>query len=146
MKRRELRAIIMQGLFQTDFTGVNLESAIDYLLLENKLAEKELEFVKKILYGTVANLTAIDEELSEHLIDWTIDRLPRVDRSVLRLAFYELIYEQEPSYKVVINEAVELAKEYSGEESSSYINGVLASYIMKQNSETRSGAEDASKK
>lgn len=142
MKRRELRALIMQALFETDFTGVNIDSAIDYLLLENKLDEKELAFVKKLLYGTVENLMVIDEELAEHLIDWSIDRLPRVDRSVLRLAFYELIFEQELSYKVVINEAVEIAKEYSGEESSSYINGVLASFIMKLNKEAGSNVED----
>lgn len=135
MKRRELRILIMQALFQRDFTGVKLDSAIDYLLLERKLGERELDFVERIVYGTAENLIAIDEVLSEHLIDWSIDRLPRVDRSVLRIAFYELIYEQETSYKVVINEAVEIAKEYGGDESASYINGVLASYIKKQNSE-----------
>lgn len=136
MKRRELRALIMQALFQADFTGVELDSAIDYLCLNRKLGEKELDFVERIVYGTVENLGTIDEELAEHLIDWSIDRLPRVDRSVLRSALYELIYQQETSYKVVINEAVEIAKEYGGDESASYINGVLASFIAKQNSGT----------
>jgi N utilization substance protein B len=126
----------MQALFQTDFTGVELNSAIDFLLTDTKLGEKELDFVEHIAYGTIENLPAIDAELKEYLIEWSINRLPRVDRSILRIAFYELIYEPATSYKVVVNEAIEIAKEYGGDESASYINGVLASYINKQNGET----------
>lgn len=129
MKRRELRALIMQALFQQDFTGVEIDSAIEYLLLENELGAKELIFVKQIAQGTLSKQAEIDQEMAKYLIEWSVERLPRVDRALLRIAFYELMYEQETSYRVVLNEAIELAKEYGGPESASFINGVLASYL-----------------
>lgn len=129
MKRRELRALIMQVLFQQDFTGVEIDSAIEYLLLENELGAKELIFVKQIAQGTLSKQAEIDQEMAKYLIEWSVERLPRVDRALLRIAFYELMYEQETSYRVVLNEAIELAKEYGGPESASFINGVLASYL-----------------
>jgi N utilization substance protein B len=119
----------MQVLFQQDFTGVEIDSAIEYLLLENELGAKELIFVKQIAQGTLSKQAEIDQEMAKYLIEWSVERLPRVDRALLRIAFYELMYEQETSYRVVLNEAIELAKEYGGPESASFINGVLASYL-----------------
>ncbi len=119
----------MQALFQQDFTGVEIDSAIEYLLIENELSSKELDFVSSLAQGTLAKQVEIDREMSNYLIDWSLERLPRVDRAVLRIAFYELMFDQAISYRVVLNEAIELAKEYGGPESASYINGVLASYL-----------------
>lgn len=122
----------MQALFQQDFTGVEIDSAIEYLLIENELGPKELTFVNELARGAFAKQDEIDRELANHLIDWSVERLPRVDRAVLRIALYELMFQQETSYKVILNEAIELAKEYGGPESASYINGVLASYLNQQ--------------
>ncbi len=75
--------------------------------------------------GTQSNRERIDKVLSEYLKGWQIDRLSRVDREVLRLAVYELLYTKDTPPKVVVNEAIELAKHFGTEESGKFVNGVL---------------------
>ncbi len=135
MKRRELREKIIQALFQVDFTGDDANEALNYLQEENNFDEKEFLFIEKRVNGTLSNLKEIDNEISKYLMDWTIERIPRVDRAILRMSVYEMLFEEEISYKIALNEAIELAKDYSSEESAKFINGVLGSFV-KRNSIT----------
>ncbi len=133
MKRRELREKILQALFQIDFTNVDAIDALNYLKEENEFDDKDILFIEQRIKGTLLNLKKIDNEISKHLKEWTIERIPRVDRALLRMSVYELLFDREISYKIVLNEAIELAKDYSSEDSAKFINGVLGSLIRSNN-------------
>lgn len=93
-------------------------------LLEVKPNEREADFMNRMFDGVVANVDAIDARLTPFLKGWTIDRVTRVDLAILRLAAHELMLGETPR-SVVINEAVELANQYSTEKAGGFINGVL---------------------
>ena len=93
-------------------------------LLEVAPTEQEADFMNRMFEGAVANVDAIDEKLAAFLKGWTLDRVTRVDLAILRLAAYELMLGEEPT-GVIINEAVELANQYSTDKAGGFINGVL---------------------
>lgn len=93
-------------------------------LLEVKPNEREADFMNRMFEGVTANVQAIDARLSPFLKGWTLDRLTRVDLAILRLATYELMLG-ETSTGIVVNEAVELANQYSTDKAGGFINGVL---------------------
>ena len=123
--RSELREIIMKVLYQVNILqDTNLEYNIDDLIKEQ--LEVENEFVNTIINGIIANQKNINETANKYLKDWTIDRLNKVDQSILSIGIYELSYTDTPSI-VAINEAIELSKKYSDEAVTKMINGVLDS-------------------
>lgn len=134
MNRRTIREKALQALFQIDMSETNPEDAIHHVLN----GEKNDEYLNHLVFGVVENVTNIDEILKERLDKWTIDRLATVDRNLLRLATFEMLYSKEnvPA-NVVINEAIEIAKKYGDEHSSRFINGVLAKVklLKKENQE-----------
>jgi N utilization substance protein B len=83
------------------------------------------EYTMQLVEGYAAHAARIDELLAGHSVGWTLDRMPAVDRNVLRLGTYELIWEDDVPDAVVVDEAVELAKEFSTDESPSFVNGLL---------------------
>ena len=95
-------------------------------LLEVKPDEREADFMNQMASGAIENAEALDAKLAPYLREWTIERLTRVDLAILRLATYELTLGQTPA-GVVINEAVELANQYSTEKAGAFVNGVLGS-------------------
>lgn len=121
MKRRMAREKALQALFQIDMSDNDPEVAIDHVLDGH---EKD-EFLTDLVNGVNRHHAEIDKIITAHLQKWTIDRLANVDRTILRLAVYELKYRQDIPQNVVLNEAIEIAKMYSDEESSRFINGVL---------------------
>lgn len=103
-----------------------------YLETENIRNKETIKYMKTTIDGIETNLTMIDQKISDNLkSDWKIDRISKVDLVILRLAIYEILLTETP-YKVAINEAIELSKKYSEDNSSNFINGVLAS-IVKEN-------------
>ena len=123
--RSELREIIMKVLYQVNILqDTNLEYNINDLIKEQ--LELENEFVNTIINGIIANQKNINETANKYLKDWTIDRLNKVDQSILSIGIYELSYTDTPSI-VAINEAIELSKKYSDEAVTKMINGVLDS-------------------
>ncbi len=96
-----------------------------YEMQKNNLLVEKDEFVIKIL----EKKDEIDQIISHYATKFPIDKIPKVDFSILRLAIYELVYEKKNSYKVIIDEAVELAKEFGSQKSYSFINGVLGSVV-----------------
>ncbi|EJO5346990.1 transcription antitermination factor NusB [Clostridium botulinum] len=143
MNRRKSREVAMRLLFQTTLNGENLEEALEILKdarePEENAKEKDYEsvdlkqvdinYVKRIIKGIEENRKEIDEKIKGNLKNWKIERLSKVDLSILRLCTYELKFEEDIPNKVSINEAIELAKKYSGEKSATFINGVLGKMI-----------------
>ena len=126
MKRRLARELVLQLLFQTDMIKEepNEKEVQDFLKQMN--APKEIWlFVLELVKGTLQHKDAIDNELSQSAKNWNLDRMAVVDRNILRLAIFELLYKDDIPMKVTINEAIELAKRYSTIESPSFINGIL---------------------
>lgn len=119
----------MQALYQIDIVEKSIEDALKSVIAENKLTKEACEYAEKLLRGTYNNLNCIDEKIQKLSIDWPLDRMSLVDKNILRLASYEIIFEKETPHAVVANEAVELAKKYGGSESGKFINGILGSLI-----------------
>ena len=121
--RSELRKKIMTILYQI---SVYKSNKINYDVNEviKEVLEIENDFVKAIVYGTLEKSDELDKIANKHLKDWTIDRLGKTDSAILRMSLYELLYTDTPDI-VCINEALELAKEYSDEKVKNMINAVL---------------------
>ena len=126
MKRHEAREKALQVLFQLDSTELPVEEAIEHVLEERKLDA----FLEQLVRGTIEHKEAIDAALEEKLENWTLSRLPKIERTVLRLSVYELLYMQDTPQKVVLNEAVELCKVFSDDKSSKFVNGVLSKFTQ----------------
>lgn len=123
MKRRTAREKALQALFQIDVSQVETDSAIEHVLED---APND-DYLSKLVIGVVDNKENIDTTIKKHLENWTLERLATVDRNLLRLAVYELLFcNGEVPENVVIDEAIEIAKRYGDEQSSKFINGVLS--------------------
>ena len=121
--RSKARKAALDILYESDIRN---QSAIKLLVeRENSLDYLIREFTKHLVAGVSENLARIDEIILMRAKGWAIDRMPVVDRNILRLATYELLIDKETPHQVVIDEAVELAKSLSTDDSSDYINGVL---------------------
>lgn len=128
MSRRLDRESVLQCLFQIYVGGVAVNEAIQNVM-EEKQEDKDLAFISKIVQGTSEHQQKIDSIISEYSIGWQLDRMPNVDLNVLRMAVYELLYDQESPERVVVNEAIELAKAFSTSESGKFVNGVLGKML-----------------
>jgi transcription antitermination factor NusB len=116
-KRTQAREFATQILYQIDITGDKLEIALDNFWpgYEDPV----------LVRGTLLNLESIDKELVQYANNWQLKRMAVVDRNILRLSCYELLFRPDIPPKVSINEAVELAKKYSGPEAGKFVNGIL---------------------
>ncbi|MBO0586411.1 transcription antitermination factor NusB [Sporosarcina sp. E16_8] len=126
MKRREAREKAVQTLFQLDNTELSVDEAINYIV-----EEPANRFYEQLVRGTVQNKEAIDEVLTGKLEHWSLDRLPKIERTVLRIAVYELLFNEEVPHRVVLNEAIELSKTFGDEKSGRFVNGVLSKFEEK---------------
>ena len=127
MSRTNARKNAFYLVFQHDFVGAEgMEEAKDIFYSENEeLDDADKVYIDAAVKGTLENLKEIDVLISSFAKGWSIERMPKVDLAILRLAVYELKYDKSSPVGVVINEAVELAKKYSSDEAPSFINGVL---------------------
>jgi N utilization substance protein B len=128
MSRRIARELVLQSLFQVDFTKTTPEIALAAAMEAQgvEAGDASVVYAKQVLAGTVQNLEAIDAKISGHAKNWELSRMPMVDRNILRMAVYEMLFAQEKQpVNIAVNEAVELAKLYGSEKSGSFINGVL---------------------
>jgi len=127
--RRLARIIALQTLYEWDFKDKkeNVEEIFERNLLEFAPNLKEKEFSRELIKGTVENLSKIDEIISKAAPQWPIEQIANVDRNILRIGVYELLFGDQKAVppKVAINEAIELGKAFGGENSGRFINGVL---------------------
>ena len=130
MSRHIAREIALQMLFQID-VGKNEMEVAKITLAESSLNQEDAAFSLALVEGVQNRLPELDERIGAFCRQWDVARLANVDRSILRLAAFELCYTPEVPGNIVINEAVELAKAFGGDESPAFVNGILDS-IYKQ--------------
>ena len=139
MNRSETRKVAFELLYSLAIQKVDTseyEEQLEMFFDNNAIEEKKVkEYINDVIYGIEKNkediLKQIDDELSEK---WELNRISKINLAILELAIYEIIYKKLP-YKVVVNEAVEIAKTYGDESAPSFVNGILASIIKKNNIE-----------
>lgn len=145
MKRRQAREIAVQSLYQMEMNRVSARAAVDTILDEAR-QDNELNldvkglgdieaFTRELVEGVARHRADIDRTLQAYLTGWQLDRLSRVDRQILRLAAYEILYRDDVPPKVAVNEAIELAKYFGTEESGKFVNGVLGRLIRERGEE-----------
>jgi len=117
----------LQALYQVDLASADPIDALSnaWRSEEGSPDSAALDFSDKLVRGVVAEREQIDQLIERHSHHWRVDRMSKVDRNVLRLAVWELLHEEETPRRVVLNEAIELAKRFGTEESGAFINGVL---------------------
>ncbi len=132
MDNRKLRQCAVCLVFERELNDSGIsqahqcfadEIAVDFTAMED---ERAVELAN----DCIAKREELDKIIENNLVDWTLSRISKTDLAILRLAFYEIVYLQQP-FKVIINEAVELAKRYSPDKSPAFINGVLGGYVNK---------------
>ena len=128
MKRTETREQVFRLIYSSLIQKEMSEEQIEIFIEENNL-RKEEEYVKGIFYGIQTNEEEIEKLIASNLKEkWSMERISKIDLAILKLAIFEMVYSGLP-YKIAINEAVELAKKYGEEKSSSFVNGVLANIV-----------------
>ena len=134
MKRTEAREQAFRLLYSLQLMDEkNIEEQLEIFIQENEIKDKDgIDYIKDVIVGTNKYNEEIEKSISENIkSDWDINRISKIDLSILRLAIYEIEYKEIP-YKVAINEAVELAKKYGEDTSKNFVNGILASIVKEE--------------
>ena len=139
MIRRVAREMVLQSLFQMDFTQAEPAEALAIALEVQKDEEnseeaaKAEEYAEKVLKGTAEMLPELDAMIGKYAINWDVKRMPGIDRNILRMAIYEMRFaEEKVPVNVAVNEAVELAKTFGTDKSARFINGVLGRLMREE--------------
>jgi N utilization substance protein B len=125
--RTKGREFAMQMLFQWEMSKQDVSKLEKKFWSNAKAADSTREFANRLFEGTARDISALDEMIVKHADNWRFERLAAIDRAILRLAIYELRNTDTPP-KVVLNEAIELAKKFSSEDSGSFVNGILDAF------------------
>jgi len=148
MNRRLLRQSAFKIIFSYNFNDDDIDQILEDISEDNNLYfeqeesdkiqipeinQKNKEFLSNLVKGTLENIDTIDGIIKNSLKSWTMKRIAKVDLTILRMAIYELLYSKEVPTSVVINEAVELGKTFGGDDSGSFINGVLGRVVREMN-------------
>ena len=124
-KRTQARELALQILYKRDLNPEPVETILNSFWESKPFPDDVREYADRLVRGTVENLERIDEVLVKYTEHWELHRMAVVDRNILRFSTYELLYLEEIPPKVVINEAVNIAKKFSQEESGKFVNGIL---------------------
>jgi N utilization substance protein B len=125
--RRQARIAALQVLYELDCTKHEAEEALAHLTAEGKLPQEALSFVRKLVGGVLQNKSELDALIKKFAPAFPPEQMSTIDRNILRLASFEILFNDKTPFKVAINEAVELAKEFGSDSSPRLINGVLGS-------------------
>lgn len=129
MGRKQAREGAMMVLFQMDSTNEYTDEALEIFLRNFEYDEAETDYIKDAVQTIISNLEDIDMQIKTHLEGWSISRLAKVDLAALRIAIYEIIFRKDIPLEVSINEAIEIVKKFSTEDSFKFINGVLGGFV-----------------
>lgn len=127
--RRKARVLALQVLYEADVAGHPVDTSFGRVMEEANLPKTSSSFAQELTQGVVAQREEIDELIHKYAPAWPVKQLPVIDRTVLRLALFEICFGGEAPPKVAINEAVELAKTFGSESSPRFVNGVLGSVM-----------------
>jgi len=133
MTRREIREEIFKLLFEKELTDNNVEKRIEETIKENNIRKEEhIEFLKSYINDIIVNEEVLIEKIKEILDGWTYERLGTLEKVLLKISFYEITIKK-IGYEIAINEAVELAKKYSYDDTKEFLNGILAKLVKQNN-------------
>jgi N utilization substance protein B len=134
MARKPAREAAMSLLYQRIFTEeYDLNALSSMVDGELEIDGRDVPYIEDILKGCSLHIEELDEIIRTNSKGWKLDRISKVDLSILRLALYEILYRDDIPESVSINEAVELAKKYGGEKTGSFVNGILGSFLRSKN-------------
>jgi N utilization substance protein B len=123
-QRSKARSLAVQAVYQWQMAGQNVQDIVNHFLTEHADKKVDTDYFRELVVGVPGELSRLDEALSPHL-DRSIESIDPVERAVLRIGVYELANHPEIPYRVVINEAIEMAKVFGAEQGHKYVNGVL---------------------
>lgn len=143
MSRRLARETALQVLFQRDLTKEPLLTAqeVQRWAEEFEVPEPSRDFAQQLVEGTIEHLPEIDQKIASYTQDWSLSRMANVDRNVMRLATYEVLFCSDIPGRVSLNEAIELAKRFGGEESAKFVNGILDRIVDSVTKSERKGLD-----
>ncbi|MEJ6574566.1 MAG: transcription antitermination factor NusB [Actinomycetes bacterium] len=125
--RRKARKRALDFLYESD---IRSSSAIELLATRGESELSQKEYVSELLIGVETNIGKIDELITTYAEGWDMDRMPAIDRNILRIALFEILFKDDLDDQVAVSEAVEIATELSTDDSAKYINGVLGRIII----------------
>jgi transcription antitermination protein NusB len=137
-RRRRARKIILDALYRMEIDSCDpLEALYDY---EEEMASKEIgDFIERVVYGVTEKKVELDHIIDSYADKWTANRMPILDRNILRIGIFEMKFEDDIPTSVTINEAVEMANTYSTDESGRFINGILGKLAKDGETHERQG-------
>lgn len=154
MTRADARELAVHLIYGRDFTGEEPEEVValrlnkEYyakLSAENEIyterpSRKQLQYIDAVVSGVANREEELNQQIQQYSIGWNISRISRLTRAVLQLALYEIIYVEDVPAGVAVSEAVRLAKKYDGDDTGSFVNGILGSFVRAQQSEQQTAA------
>ena len=138
--RRSARELALKVLFQVDVGGIPFEEVLETSIEQVRPEQREEAFIREVVPGAVRRIPELDAIIGSLAEGWSIGRLARVDKNVLRIALYELLYMPTHPVAGVINDAVEIAKTYSTEDSGRFVNGILGAFVRDRMPDASAGA------
>lgn len=133
--RRKGRILAFQALYAWDVSRLSLSELLNFGWIEEekreKLGEDGIAFPRLIITGTIDNIAQIDLLIKENLTNWDFDRLNKVDLAILRMSVFSLLYQQDLHFSIIIDEAIDISKEFASDESFRFVNAVLDSIRKK---------------
>jgi N utilization substance protein B len=131
--RTRARSVALQVLYEYDLSNHQVGYILENRLKDNPLEESLLDFSQKIISGVFPLIKHLDEQISKYAPEWPFDQVAIIDRNILRIALWEIVFDPETPIKVIINEAVELGKLFGSDATPRFVNGVLGSVVENQN-------------
>ena len=132
MGRRESRESAFKILYQADIQKCKAQELIDSFFEQNTIADNDKAYIKEVVIGVDENVDEIDDLLSKSLKSWTLGRISKIDKAVLRLALFEILHKEDVPDSIAIYEAVELVKKYNTESAGGFVNGTLRAISRKK--------------
>lgn len=131
MNRRKTREYAMKLLYEMSISKESVDNTLENFTdnCDENIDDVDIEYIKRVLNGIHNNIPAIDSKIEQNLKNWKINRISKIDMAILRIAIYEMLFEEDIPQKVSVNEAIELAKKYSPDVKGAFINGVLGNFI-----------------
>ena len=136
MARRKGRILAFQALYSWDLGNVDVDNVLDFAWVENetleRMGEESLTFTRLLVSGTIEHIEEIDSVIKSHLTNWDFDRLNKVDLAILRISVYPLLFQKDIHSSIIIDEAIDISKEFGSDDSFKFINAVLDSIRKSQ--------------
>ena len=124
-KRRKAREVVLQALYETEFSDRPWAEILDGLTQDRESTPRTVEYASELMGKVCASVADLDQTISSSLNNWELDRISLIDKNILRLALAEMLFSPDVPTRVIINEAIEIAHKYSSREAGKFVNGVL---------------------